>query len=90
MVDPVLIIGVVLGFFFLIIFAVLIFVYYTNKKDKEHELALARMKPADQKDGSMEKETIIKEIVMVPCQYCGGLMPQTASFCSTCGAPRKA
>lgn len=36
-----------------------------------------------------EKETIIKEIVMIPCQYCGGLMPQTSVFCPNCGARRK-
>jgi len=35
-----------------------------------------------------EKETIIKEIVMVPCRYCGGLMPQTSVFCPNCGAKR--
>ena len=35
-----------------------------------------------------EKE-IIKEIVMIPCEYCGGLMPQTATSCPNCGATRK-
>ena len=51
---------------------------------------LARAKNRAQKDekGIGQKE-IIKEIVMVPCVYCGSLMPQTASFCSTCGAGRK-
>jgi len=37
-----------------------------------------------------EKETIIKEIVMIPCKYCGGLMPQTSTFCPHCGAKRTA
>jgi len=37
-----------------------------------------------------EKETIIKEVVMIPCAYCGGLMPQTSVFCPDCGARRKA
>ncbi len=37
----------------------------------------------------VEKETI-KEIVMVPCEYCGSLNLQTALFCSNCGAGRKA
>jgi len=37
-----------------------------------------------------EKETIVKEVVMIPCPYCGGLMPQTALFCPHCGAKRKA
>jgi hypothetical protein len=36
-----------------------------------------------------EKETIVKEVVMIPCNYCGGLMPQTATFCPNCGATRK-
>ena len=37
-----------------------------------------------------EKETIIKEIVMIPCKYCGALMPQTAIFCPNCDAKRMA
>jgi hypothetical protein len=36
-----------------------------------------------------EKETIIKEVVIIPCTYCGGLMPQTSTFCPHCGAKRK-
>ena len=30
-----------------------------------------------------------KEVAMIPCIYCECLMPQTASFCPKCGAPRK-
>lgn len=90
MVDPILIITSALGFFVLMIFGVLVFSYYSGKKDQEHELA---MKSADQRDGdtsvAKEKETIIKEVVMIPCQYCGGLMDQTAPFCSNFGARRK-
>lgn len=33
---------------------------------------------------------IIREVVLVPCAYCGGLMPQTSVFCPNCGARRKA
>jgi hypothetical protein len=36
------------------------------------------------------KETIIKEVVMIPCKYCSGLMPQTSVFCPNCGARRTA
>lgn len=36
-----------------------------------------------------EKEVITKEIVMVKCEYCGSLMPQTATFCPNCGARRR-
>jgi hypothetical protein len=32
---------------------------------------------------------IIREVVLVPCAYCGGLMPQTSLFCPNCGARRK-
>jgi hypothetical protein len=46
-------------------------------------------KPLEQAKISAPREVIVKEIVMVPCQYCGGLMPQTSSFCPGCGAPRK-
>jgi hypothetical protein len=33
---------------------------------------------------------IRQEVVMVPCRYCGGLMPDTSSFCMNCGAKRSA
>jgi len=35
------------------------------------------------------KEVVTREVVMIPCQYCGGLMPQTSTFCPSCGAQRK-
>lgn len=37
---------------------------------------------------SKPKKVIVKEIVMLPCQYCRALMPQTAIFCPHCGARR--
>jgi len=36
-----------------------------------------------------EREVITKEVVMIPCDYCGSLMPQTSTFCPNCGARRK-
>ena len=30
-----------------------------------------------------------EESEMVPCEYCGSLMPSTSSSCPICGAPRK-
>jgi hypothetical protein len=36
-----------------------------------------------------EKE-VIREVVMIPCKYCGGLMPQTEIVCPHCGAKRTA
>lgn len=34
-----------------------------------------------------EKE-IVREVVMIPCKYCGALMPQTDTVCPNCGARR--
>jgi len=31
---------------------------------------------------------IVREVVLIPCAYCGGLMPQTSTFCPNCGARR--
>ncbi|MDH5449168.1 MAG: hypothetical protein OEX01_09255 [Candidatus Bathyarchaeota archaeon] len=31
-----------------------------------------------------------KEVAMIPCKYCESLMPETATECPNCGAPRKA
>ena len=31
-----------------------------------------------------------KEVAMIPCEYCESLMPETATSCPNCGAPRKA
>jgi len=30
-----------------------------------------------------------KEVVMIPCEYCETQMPETATSCPNCGAPRK-
>jgi len=37
---------------------------------------------------ALQKE-VHKEVVLIPCKYCGGLMPQTSTFCPSCGARRK-
>jgi len=36
-----------------------------------------------------EKE-VVREVVMIPCAYCGTLIPQISIFCPNCGARRKA
>ena len=36
-----------------------------------------------------EREVVTREVVMIPCAYCGNLMPQTSTFCPNCGAKRK-
>jgi hypothetical protein len=37
----------------------------------------------------VKETTIVKEVVMIPCRYCGTLMPQTSTFCPNCGARRE-
>ncbi len=68
------------GFFAIIVAIVLVSTIFITR---------AKNKGSKQDEKVIEKETI-KEIVMVPCVYCGSLNPQTALFCNTCGAGRKA
>jgi len=44
---------------------------------------------APETDVVQTKETVIKEVVLIPCAYCKSLMPQTPVFCPHCGARRK-
>jgi len=37
---------------------------------------------------TVTKEVITREIVMMPCNHCSALMPQTSVFCPNCGARR--
>jgi len=37
----------------------------------------------------IKEKVVTKEIVMIPCPYCGALRPQTALFCPNCGASLK-
>jgi uncharacterized paraquat-inducible protein A len=53
-------------------------------------LARAKGKASNQEQKVIKEKEVVKEVVMVPCVYCGSLMPQTALFCNTCGAGRKA
>ncbi|MEM2975401.1 MAG: zinc ribbon domain-containing protein [Candidatus Bathyarchaeia archaeon] len=44
-------------------------------------------KPPVPKVEVKEKETI-REVVMIRCDYCGALMPETTTYCPNCGAKR--
>ena len=46
-------------------------------------------KPIEQARVQTPREVIVKEVVMVPCDYCHGLMPTTVAECPHCKAPRK-
>ena len=63
-----------------IILAIVVFgVQSRNMKNKrEHELAMEKLE--------LEKERLSKAIIMVPCKYCGGLVPQASVECPNCGA----
>jgi hypothetical protein len=36
------------------------------------------------------EKIVEREVVMIPCEYCGGLFPQTVTTCPKCGAQRRA
>ena len=86
MVDHFTVLTVFLGIFFgaAIILAVVVFAAKSHgeKSKREHELAMERI--------NLEKERARKEIIMIPCRYCGGLLPQASTFCPNCGARRTA
>lgn len=88
MIDVIPILAIVFGSFLGIIVVVFAYVAYTEKKERQYQLALAQLKISASEKEAKEKE-IIKEVVMIPCQYCGSLMPQTTLSCSNCGAGRK-
>jgi hypothetical protein len=37
---------------------------------------------------SSEQRVVIREVVVIPCKYCGTLFPQTEMSCPHCGAKR--
>ena len=88
MIDVVPILAIVFGFFLGLIVIVLAYAAYTEKKERQYQIALAQLRKSASEE-TAHKE-ITREIVMIPCQYCGSLMPQTALSCKTCGAGRKA
>jgi len=53
-----------------------------------YEIQVAR--PQISQSPTIMKEVITREVVLIPCSYCSGLMPQTSLFCPNCGARRKA
>ena len=75
--DPTLLI---LGIFLIVFgFPIVFLIFFFRHGDKR------RPNPSDV---VREREVIVKEIVLIPCQYCGGFMPQTSTFCPNCGAKR--
>ncbi len=86
MIDDFTLLTTFFGIFFAsaILLAVVVFGAKSRdeKSKREHELALERI--------NLEKARAAKEIVMIPCRYCGGLVPEASTFCPNCGARRTA
>jgi len=59
-----------------------------SMETESREILVAKLQ-APPPPPTVSKETI-REVVLIPCPYCGGLMPQTSIFCPNCGARRKA
>ena len=82
--DSLTFVVVFFGIFFgaAILLAIVVFgTQSRNEKNKrEHQLALERIE--------LEKERLSKAIIMIPCQYCGGLVPHASALCPNCGAKR--
>jgi hypothetical protein len=45
--------------------------------------------PQPTRDTYVREKEVIKEVVMIPCKYCGALTPQTSLYCPHCGAPAR-
>jgi hypothetical protein len=65
--------------FFVFGFPIIFLIFYFAKVHKPLEKARIET----------PREVIVKEIVMVPCDYCHGLMRETDTQCPHCKAPRK-
>jgi sporulation-control protein spo0M len=60
-----------------------------GRPDATSKVAEIQVVPAAAQPVIREKE-IIREVIMIPCKYCGSLMDQTATACPNCGAKRTA
>jgi len=87
-----LILMILLGFFMfflaglagLVFYLVIMFIVIAIRKARKKEIP-----PTPQPPAIIKEREVIKEIVMIPCTYCGTLMPQAATSCPNCGATRR-
>ena len=87
--DSTMIVFLALLFTFGIPCVIAFLIYYFERVRKP--LELAKMVKYDEytEAKTVKEKVIVKEVVMLPCKYCGSLMPQTSTFCPHCGARRK-
>jgi rubrerythrin len=66
---------------------------YKAAKTKEQQMeqsriAQAAMPPQQQAHVIYKEKETIREVVKVPCKYCGTLVDVTSPKCPSCGAPQ--
>jgi hypothetical protein len=54
-----------------------------------YEVLIERREAPPQATTAPMIKEVVKEVVLIPCSYCGALMPQSSVFCPNCGARRK-
>ena len=59
---------------------------HPNIQTPTYEVQVA--KPQINQPTTIMKE-ITREVILIQCPYCSGLMPQASLFCPNCGAKRK-
>jgi len=72
----------------LIVVAFILFRFYRKMKIARSGSPKSRMIYSG-KSVTNDKPKTSQVIGMIKCEYCGSLMPQTATICSNCGASRK-
>ena len=87
--DSTMIVFLALLFTFGIPCVIAFLIYYFERVRKPLELAKMGKYDEYTEAKTVKEKVIVKEVVMLPCKYCGSLMPQTSTFCSHCGARRK-
>jgi hypothetical protein len=73
----------------LVIFFLLIIYFIIRAIRRKPTPPIASIPPPTSSPVVIREREVIKEVVMVPCRYCGGLMPQATTFCPNCGARRQ-
>ena len=87
--DTVMIVFIALFFTIGIPCVIAFLIFYLEHIRKPLELAKMGKYDEYTESKTIKEKVIVKEVVMLPCQYCGSLMPQTSLFCPHCGARRK-
>ncbi len=70
-----------------LLYAILVANGRPNISTANYEIQVAKTQ-INQSSPTIMKE-VTREVVLIPCSYCSGLMPQTSIFCPNCGARRK-